>query len=294
MNYTNTIDFISIEDIKNNWETYKTRLLQDAILVFKNAHVSLLEQKQLQEFMGTMLNCYPNEADKDNLHYVENHSGLKEARKADINFKESPTEVLLNWHIEHANFDNAMVLGVWNMSIFKTAKENGNTLFVDVTKLFNKLPLDKQNFLNKCTVEHPKGMLSNDSFLLKDSFFDNHVLSGAFIKKHWFTDESIVRISFWVRQFLYKFEDRDPTPSEILLFDELFDYFWDEVKNNSDNWVVQEWQEGDLLVVDLQKMAHCVRGGFESEDRQLTGTFSHEKNIYLFPEVDLEERKNKL
>jgi hypothetical protein len=87
-------------------------LLQDAILVFKNAHVSLQEQKQLQEFIGTMLNCYPNEADKDNLHYIETHSGLKEARKSDITFKESPTEILLNWHIEHANFDNAMVLGV--------------------------------------------------------------------------------------------------------------------------------------------------------------------------------------
>lgn len=71
------------------------------------------EQKQLQEFIGTMLNCYPNEADTDNYsHYIETHSGLKEARKADINFKESSTEVLLNWHIEHANFDNALVLGV--------------------------------------------------------------------------------------------------------------------------------------------------------------------------------------
>jgi hypothetical protein len=70
------------------------------------------------------------------------------------------------------------------MSIFKTAKENGNTLFVDVTKLFNKLPLDKQNFLKKCTIEHPKGTLSNDSPLLENSFFDNHILSSAFIKKH--------------------------------------------------------------------------------------------------------------
>lgn len=103
-----------------------------------------------------------------------------------------------------------------------------------------------------------------------------------------------MRISFWVRQLLHKFEDRDPTPSEISLFDELFDYFWDEVKNNSDNCVVQEWQEGDLLVVDLQKMAHCVRGGFDSEDRQLTGTFSHEKNVNLFTEIDLEGRRNKL
>lgn len=112
MPYTVPINITNMQEIRDNWETYKKILLEDGLLVFRNAHLHLEEQKQLQEFIGTMLNCYPNEADTDDLHYIETHSGLKEARKADINFHESPKEILLNWHIEHANFDNALVLGV--------------------------------------------------------------------------------------------------------------------------------------------------------------------------------------
>lgn len=292
MRHPETINFTSIEDIKNNWKTYKDILLQNGVLVFRNANLSLKEQKQIQNFLGTSLNCYPSETDQDNLHYIETHAELKKARKQDKTFQESKEEILLNWHIEHANFDNSMVLGVWNMEVFKTAKENGNTLFVDVTKLFNKLPLEEQYFLKKCTIEHPKGMLSNDSYLLKDNFFETNILFGSFVKEHWVTKENILRISFWVRQFLYKFEDRDPTEEEKLHFNTLFDYFWNEVKLNKDNWIIQEWQQGDLLIVDLQKMAHSVRGGFESEDRQLTGTFSHEKNVNIFPTIDLDLRRN--
>jgi hypothetical protein len=47
------------------------------------------------------------------------------------------------------------------------------------------------------------------------------------------------------------------------------------------------------LIVDLEKMAHTVLGGFKSEDRILRGNFSHEKNDQEFPLVDFEARKKK-
>lgn len=46
-----------------------------------------------------------------------------------------------------------------------------------------------------------------------------------------------------------------------------------------------------MLIVDLQKMAHTVLGGFSPKDRKLQGVFSYEYNVRKYPEVDLEKRK---
>lgn len=52
------------------------------------------------------MNCFPNEEDKADLDYVETHEIVQRTIKA------NKDEVLLNWHIEHAEFDNSMVLGI--------------------------------------------------------------------------------------------------------------------------------------------------------------------------------------
>lgn len=86
-------------------------------------------------------------------------------------------------------------------------------------------------------------------------------------------------------------KDKEATEEDKDRFIELFNYFWKEVKDNKENWVVQEWEEGDLLIVDLQKMAHTVLGGFDSKDRKLRGTFSYEYNNRIVPEIDLKSRQ---
>lgn len=281
MKKVKVFNFKSIDDLKNNWEEYKKPLLEEGVFVLRNANFSLEEQARFQEFLGTKLNCYPNEKDKKNDYYLEDHS----RNSGEVKGKKD--EVLLNWHIEHENYDNAMVLGIWNMTIFKTDKENGNTVFVDTSKIFNKLKLEDQNFLKKVLIERTKDTFSPEAEIYNNDFFQNNILSSDFIREHWFTKENIIRTSFTIKHELYKIENREPNEQEKERFNNLISYIWDEVKYNKDNWLVQEWEENDLLVVDLEKMAHCVFGGFKSEDRLLQGMFSHEKNTELFPIINL-------
>jgi hypothetical protein len=81
-------------------------LLQEGLFVFRKANLSLEEQKKLQNFIGTSLGCWPNEEETANMEYVETHEIIQKTITADKD------EVLLNWHIEHAEFDNPMILGI--------------------------------------------------------------------------------------------------------------------------------------------------------------------------------------
>lgn len=280
-----TINFIGIDDIKLNWDKYQNILLKDGLFVLRNANVSLDEQKKIQEIIGTAMNCFPNEEDKADLDYVETHEIVQRTIKA------NKDEVLLNWHIEHAEFDNSMVLGIWSMEIFTAEPGHGNTVFVNTTDLYNKLPAEDREFLKSSIAVFPAGMVSSDLQWGQDELIQSNSLTGPFIREHWITKEPIVRISFWVDQWLSKMADRATSEEDKIRFKQLFDYFWKEVKENKENWIVQEWQQGDLLIVDLQKMAHTVLGGFSPKDRKLQGVFSYEYNVRKYPEVDLEKRK---
>lgn len=285
MKKTTTLDFISIEDIKVNWDKYKDILLKEGVFVFRNANISLEEQKSIQAFIGTSLHCWPSEEDFDHMEYVETHEIIQQTIKA------NKDEVLLNWHIEHAEFDNPMVLGVWNMEIFTTQPGHGNTVFVNTTDLYNKLPREDRDFLKSTIAVFPSTMIGTNLEWSKEELIKNDLLTGPFIREHWVTKEPIVRISFWVDQWLSHMNNRETTEEDRVNFKRLFDYFWKEVKENQENWVVQEWQQGDLLIVDLEKMAHTVLGGFDPKDRKLQGTFSYEYNNRLVPEIDLDRRK---
>lgn len=260
MKNARVFNFKSIDDLKNNWEEYKKPLLKEGLFVLRNANLSLKEQKQVQELLGTKLNCYPNQKDKREHHYIEDHS------RNTGEIKGSKDKILLEWHIEHDYYENSMVLGIWNMKTFKTNEENGNTVFANATKIFNKLKKEDQEFLKKSKIERKE-----------------NILNSNFIKEHWFTNEPVVRGSFTSKNKLYEFDNRIPTEKEKKYFNDLVLKIWKEVMFNKDNWIIQKWNQGDLVVVDLQKMVHAVFGGFKSEDRVLQGMFSYEKNIDLFP-----------
>jgi alpha-ketoglutarate-dependent taurine dioxygenase len=124
------------------------------------------------------LGCYPSEADSEEKHYIEDHAIVQQTIKA------NNEEVLLNWHIEHAQYDNPMTLGVWIMEVFKTDKKNGNTVFVDVTKLYQNLPQEDRDFLKNSTAEFPLDMFSITTPIEDDPFIQNNILSGPFIREH--------------------------------------------------------------------------------------------------------------
>jgi hypothetical protein len=41
--------------------------------------------------------------------------------------------------------------------------------------------------------------------------------------------------------------------------------------------MVHRWQQGDLIIPDMFKLAHAVTGGFKSEDREFRGIWAYQK-----------------
>jgi alpha-ketoglutarate-dependent taurine dioxygenase len=81
------------------------------------------------------------------------------------------------------------------MEVFNTQPERGNTLFVDLTKLYLNLSLDEQDFLRQCTIIHPQHLIDDSDYLaIKDKIQKD--ITSSVIKEHWFTKEPVLRLSF--------------------------------------------------------------------------------------------------
>ena len=261
------VDFISIEEIKSNPDKYKDIYLKDKIIVFRNAHLKKDEQAKLMIFFGDLLGWYPNSINPSMLDYTEDHHRhMKDDRTV------SKDELMLSWHIEHVqNEEDSHHGATWRMEKFQCSDDSGHTYFVDMTKIFQDLSKEYQDFLSKCvnkvdTTEFRPG--HEPVKIVKD--FDC-------VKVHPITGEKTIRVSLSSADgrlnSLSKFDGRDPNKEEINKHTELISWICNEVWTNKDIRMVLKWKEGDLAVPDLFKLAHSVSGGFTKNQRILQGKF---------------------
>ena len=73
-----------------------------------------------------------------------------------------------------------------------------------------------------------------------------------------------------------KFDGREPNKEEIDIHKKLVSWICSQVWDNKDIRMVLKWEEGDLAVPDLFKLAHSVSGGFIENQRTLEGMFGKE------------------
>jgi alpha-ketoglutarate-dependent taurine dioxygenase len=148
MKITKIIEYPGFENLKNNLELYKQEFLKENILIFRNANLTYEEQEKVQKLFGTILNCYPNKDSDKPDPYIEDHKTIMKNRTAQEN------EILLEWHIEHPYYDNPIVAGFWNMTVYNITNNGGKTLFINVSNLYKSLAIEDQEFLNKCIITH--------------------------------------------------------------------------------------------------------------------------------------------
>jgi alpha-ketoglutarate-dependent taurine dioxygenase len=272
MPYTKSMQYPGIQEIKANLNFYKEKFINDTILVFRNAHLSFEDHEELQRVMGDVFGWYPNTTAGSISRYIEDHE--KNTQRTETN----KDEVVLSWHVEHPYYDNPIVAGLWNMLTFNIKQGHGNTLFLDTARVYEMLSESDKEFLEKCVV-------NSYSY----GYFDRMFTTKA-IKPHWLTKEPLVRFSLDnVREGwhdLHSFDGRKPTKEESERYLKVANWIVDEINNNEDLRIIHEWQEGDVIIPDLHKLAHAVMGGFSPKDRKFTGLWSYEKNTSLYPEVD--------
>jgi hypothetical protein len=96
----------------------------------------------------------------------------------------------------------------------------------------------------------------------------------------------VLRLSFWEHNSLYQFNNQEPTEEQVIYYNNLIKKIHTTVKEDKEIRKVQQWSQGDLLIVDLEKMAHAVCGGFEPENRKFIGMWSTKYNKDLYPNLD--------
>ena len=134
---------------------------------------------------------------------------------------------------------------------------------------------EEQDFLLKSTM-YWKKQAQNHSGPYYTKAVDFHPLSGkATLRIE--TDRGCE-----VHPELYLFDKRDATELEKSNFKNIVEKIKSRLHEDKTILHYQEWQEGDLLIVDLFRMYHSVMGGFSRGQRKFKGlgmrpkTYNHD------------------
>ena len=258
------IKFTSIEEIKNNFDFYKNKFVQDSVLVFRNANLTHEQHVELNKFFGEELGWSNFKRDSGEIDkYIEDHSKNKDILNA------TKDDILVFWHIEHVYYKNPIVAATWNMLVFNTSNENGQTYFVDSSKLYKNLKDEWKNFLEVSLV----GV--NDFDI--DIKFDDYKPVG----NHWITNEPVIRLRLdkldGMTNKLVYVNGKIPTEEEKNTFKDICSWFNNEVVTNKEIRIVHKWEKGDFVLVDLFRLAHAVSGGFDPADRKFVGIWGYKE-----------------
>jgi hypothetical protein len=140
------------------------------------------------------------------------------------------------------------------MTKFTTDSENGKTYFIDCKKAYDALPEEWKMFLDVCKINNP------------NTATDENLDDFSPVVNHWIDGRLLLRLAPRKNKdsgtTLRSVYDREPTELEKTLFEEIFNWFGNYVYDNEEERIVHKWEQGDLLIVDIFKLAHAVTGGF--------------------------------
>jgi len=211
----------------------------------------------------------------------------------------APDQCVIEWHIEGPSLKTPQLAAVWHMYHFVAEPGTGNTGFVDMQMMYEKLPdnyrelLDRAELMHLPNWQHPPqseeefvsqfqrkfdaGMdiiwtQDGDKFVSSFSRKAVEVNPNTGVK----TLRSCPCCAGWGPQdFLFKVDGRRPTQEEKDLWSEFFFWMKSEIEDNKENQIWWEWKQGDIVIPDLFRMAHGVLAGFQPGERSFWGYWCH-------------------
>jgi alpha-ketoglutarate-dependent taurine dioxygenase len=139
---------------------------------------------------------------------------------------------------------------------------------------------DEQQFLLNSIITEPD-IIKQDQ--LKSGYIgQNTNLADSYpiIAKHWLTGKPIIRFTILPDTLMVNLVSHDgqsPNDEQIKYFETLIRKIEQIIATNEDIRMVHRWQQGDLIIPDMFKLAHAVTGGFNSEDREFRGIWAYQK-----------------
>jgi alpha-ketoglutarate-dependent taurine dioxygenase len=269
------VEIESFDSILLNLETYIDKFSRDAIVIFRGTAISREQQLILMRLFGDVVGWFPNSRSsiKDVWSYEENHSFTMELYNK---YDKTKDDIFLPWHLEHIGHKNPAIGASWNMEKFVCEQGLGNTLFSNISDVYDTFTQEEKTFLKQCQVAAFYGFADDELHPQKEPVIYNAVQfcehsgrNALRLSPMFFNETNMFS--------LYRFDDRVPTEEQNRTFWELATRFTECVYDNKDVQQVHVWQQHDLVIVDLFLMAHAVLGGFMSSDRFFYGLWAHGK-----------------
>lgn len=268
------LDAPSFNDFIDNIEQHSKEFISNVVVAYRGANFSKEEQYKIMQKIGDTLNWYPKTGYDyvGKTYYQENHSRkyVKDPTRTD------PEKILLSFHMEHTDYINPMVGATWNMYLFTGDSKNGRTAFVDTSELYKTMPEDWQKFLSNCVEIIKKDVKISDT----EYEMQSHRIKC--VENHWFDNTPTIRIDLDTQENTEGIEfldGKEVTKDDLVLFQKIKNFVFNQILNNEDIRWYHEWQQGDLVIVDLFKMAHAVYGGFLPEEREFCGYWAYRSEI---------------
>jgi alpha-ketoglutarate-dependent taurine dioxygenase len=246
-----------VEAIPELVKTYKER----GVFVIKGYNFSIEEHKNLARLLGDNLDWHINSSIEDSqFDRVFAHGGHSDNPNREYN--NDINDYVLDWHIEQVFYKCPPLAGIWCMKDITCAPGSGNTLFADSNEIYESLSDEDKEFLSGAIVSWDKPA-------------NNHV--GPFytkaIDKHPITSDPIIRVETdrgcYVMPALHSLNNRSATPDEVKRFKEIMSSIKTRLTGDHELRYVQQWEPGDIIVVDLFRMYHAVLGGFKYNERSM-------------------------
>lgn len=204
---------------------------------------------------------------------------------------------VIQWHVEGVSMENTQSAAMWHMYNFTAEPGTGNTGFVDMEVLAQKLPADYRNLLERATIVHMPNWQNNPASM--DGFraaFEAKVDACSPMIYTKDGDRNVAsfprkpldispktgietlracpcKAPWGLQDYLHSVDGRKPSGEEKDLFERFADWLEHEIVENAENQIWWEWQEGDVLIPDLYRMAHGVKAGFQPGQRSFYGNW---------------------
>jgi len=270
MIYIEPVEFPGIDKVLEDAAYYKDKLINESVICFRNANLTEKDQFDFAKKLGKLIGW---SLINDESKYIENHE-----RKSEI--VSGPDDIIVEWHVEHTYYVNPIVASTWNMYNFKTDKENGKTYFIDTNVIFEMLTEEEKQFLLDSRITEPD--------FIKEAQLKNGFASGTLnfaddypiIAEHWLTNKPIIRFTILPKPYMVRlvsYKGGVPNEDNLSYFEGLIRKIEDIIWTNEDIRMVHKWQQGDLVIPDMFKLAHAVTGGFRPEDREFRGIWGYKE-----------------
>lgn len=296
---------VKAEQIVNDPRLYVSAFKQHGIIVFKKAYFSDDEVLSIFDSFSHELNFTARASSDDgslddvlSWTYIQKHDEV--AQEMDSSGTNSATSDIIQWHVEGVSMKWQQRAAGWNMEHLTCERGSGQTGFVDMCQLFDDLSDDHQKFLDKTTIIHmPNWQCAPQNSESFRKAFTSAVSSGyrkiqvedgegylysysrPAVQLHPSNGRSTLRtcpcFAEWgLQDYMLFYDGRFPTSDELTLFNQIMEIVSSEISRNTKRQMWHTWDEGDLVIPDLFRMAHGVRGGFSAGQRRFRGNWCFE------------------